>query len=71
MSKRISINDIKKYIKNCESELERLEKEGIEMNKCNEENNYIIYDLTEHYLSEENFRGQIKAGKYILNNCWR
>ena len=69
MYKHISKKAIKQYIKYCEQELKRLEKEGIKMNKYNEKHNRQFYDLTEHYLTEEYFRGQIQASNYILKNC--
>ena len=76
MSKRISINDIKTYIKLLEKKLAEKSAEIEKYNKENEdyskEYKYgLLYDLTEEYLREENLKGQIQAAKYILNNCWR
>lgn len=71
MSRRISINDIKSYIKYLEKKLEEKSAEIVEMQNENEKSKMQLYDLTDSYLMEENLEGQIKAAKYILNNCWR
>ena len=69
MYKHISKKAIKNYIKYCEQELKRLEKETEKMYAENEKQNCLVYDLTDQYLTEENYRGQIKCAKFILNNC--
>lgn len=69
MPSRISKRKIKEYIKFCEKKLEKLEKEGQLLFEENMKQDIFKYDLTDHYLNEENYRGQIKAAYYILNNC--
>ena len=61
--------NVENYIKWCEEKLNKLEQEGIELQKENDESGHLICDMTDHYLNEENFRGRISAAKYILNNC--
>ena len=68
--KNISKREIKSYIKWLEKELNRKSQEIIEMQKENEKANMQLYDLTDSYLMEENLQGQLKAAKYILNNCY-
>lgn len=68
--KNISKREIKSYIKWIEKELDRKSKEIIQMQNENEEAKMQLYDLTDSYLIEENLNGQLKAAKYILNNCY-
>lgn len=69
MSSRISKRKIKKYIEYLKEKLKDLEREGKKMLDENNKTDKLIYDLTDHYLNEENLRGQIRAAYYILNNC--
>lgn len=69
MYKRISKREIKEYIDFLELKLQKLERKGKIMQKENEEKNYLVYDLKEHYLLEEHVRGSIEAANYILHNC--
>ena len=68
---RIKRENIKKYIRHCKCELKKIEKNIVEMQNENENEKFglLIYDLTDTYLTEENYRGQILAATYILNNC--
>ena len=68
--KNISKREIKSYIKGLENELDRKSKEITEMQDENEKSDIMLYDLTDSYLMEENLQGQLKAAKYILNNCY-
>lgn len=60
--------EIRDYIKWLKKELNRLEKEGQRLLNENLKADRIYIDLTDHYLNEENIRGQLKAANYILNN---
>lgn len=60
--------EIRDYIKWLKKELNRLEKEGQRLLNENLKANREYIDLTDHYLNEENIRGQLKAANYILNN---
>lgn len=60
--------EIRDYIKWLKKELNRLEKEGQRLLNENSKADRIYIDLTDHYLNEENIRGQLKAANYILNN---
>lgn len=66
---RISRESIIRYIKLCKLQLRKLRKEIVKMEKENETANIMVYDITDSYLLEENYLGQIKAATYILNNC--
>lgn len=60
--------EIRDYIKWLKKELNRLEKEGQRLLNENLKDDTVYIDLTDHYLNEENIRGQLKAANYILNN---
>lgn len=60
--------EIRDYIKWLKKELNRLEKEGQRLLNENLKADRVYIDLTDHYLNEENIRGQLKAANYILNN---
>lgn len=60
--------EIRDYIKWLKKELNRLEKEGQRLLNENLKADREYIDLTDHYLNEENIRGQLKAANYILNN---
>lgn len=60
--------EIRDYIKWLKKELNRLEKEGQRLLNKNLKADREYIDLTDHYLNEENIRGQLKAANYILNN---
>lgn len=60
--------EIRDYIKWLKKELNRLEKEGQRLLNENLKADREYIDLTNHYLNEENIRGQLKAANYILNN---
>lgn len=66
---RIKRESIINYIKLCKIQLKKLRKEIVKMQNENEANGLMIYDITDSYLLEENYMGQIKAATYILNNC--
>lgn len=69
MTNRISKRKIKKYIKWLEEEYEKRSKKLERLQKINDKEEAMYYDLREDYERLAEYKGEIRASIYILNNC--